>query len=212
MSEFEKRWESKQDESISEKIKGSVRPDKPLKKKLEEAIRLIQIQITKLDNTAAKLKEKDQRYFEKIVNYLQKHDNERANIYATELAEVRRMYKMLTQAKLALEQIATRLSTATELGDVVAALNPAMKVISSIRKGVSGVIPAAEDELGEISSLLNSIMVDAGQMYPSGISFEPTGDEAESILAQASAVAEARMKQNLPDVSGLGLGSEESKQ
>ena len=212
MSEFEKRWESKQDESISEKIKGSVKPDKPLKKKLEEAIRLIQIQITKLDNTAAKLKEKDQRYFEKIVNYLQKHDNERANIYATELAEVRRMYKMLTQAKLALEQIATRLSTATELGDVVAALNPAMKVISSIRKGVSGVIPAAEDELGEISSLLNSIMVDAGQMYPSGISFEPTGDEAESILAQASAVAEARMKQNLPDVSGLGLGSEESKQ
>lgn len=212
MSEFEKRWESKQDESISEKIKGSVRPDKPLKKKLEEAIRLIQIQITKLDNTAAKLKEKDQKYFEKIVNYLQKHDNERANIYATELAEVRRMYKMLTQAKLALEQIATRLSTATELGDVVAALNPAMKVISSIRKGVSGVIPAAEDELGEISSLLNSIMVDAGQMYPSGISFEPTGDEAESILAQASAVAEARMKQNLPDVSGLGLGSEESKQ
>ncbi|MGC8599541.1 MAG: Snf7 family protein [Nitrososphaeria archaeon] len=212
MSNFQRNWENKKDESIGDKIKTAVKPDEPLKRKLEQAIRLIQIQIAKLDGTASKLKEKDQKYFEKVVSYLQKHDNERANIYATELAEIRKMYKMLTQAKLALEQISTRLSTATELGDVVAVLDPAMKVLTSIRRGVSNVMPAAEDELGEISTLLNNIMVDAGQISSSGISFEPTNDEAESILSQASAVAEARMKQTLPDISGLGLGAEGSKQ
>ncbi|MDP8023007.1 MAG: Snf7 family protein [Nitrososphaeria archaeon] len=212
MSNFQRNWENKKDESLGDKIKTAVKPDEPLKKKLEQAIRLLQIQISKLDGTAAKLKEKDQKYFEKVVTYLQKHDNERANIYATELAEIRKMYKMLTQAKLALEQISTRLSTATELGDVVAVLDPAMKVLSSVRRGVSGVMPAAEDELGEISTLLNNIMVDAGQIYSSGINFEPNNDEAENILSQASAVAEARMKQTLPDISGLGLGTEGSKQ
>ncbi|MFP3133222.1 MAG: Snf7 family protein [Nitrososphaeria archaeon] len=212
MSNFQKNWESKKDESIGDKIKTAVKPDEPLKRKLEQAIRLIQIQIAKLDGTASKLKEKDKKYFEKIVSYLQKHDNERANIYATELAEIRKMYKMITQAKLALEQISTRLSTATELGDVVAVLDPAMKVLSSIRRGVSNVMPTAEDELGEISTLLNNIMVDAGQISSSGISFEPTNDEAESILSQASAIAEARMKQTLPDISSLGLGAEGSKQ
>ncbi|MGC8568592.1 MAG: Snf7 family protein [Nitrososphaeria archaeon] len=212
MSEFQKRWEERKDEGITDKIKAAVRPDEPLRRKLEQAIRLIQVQISKLDATAAKLRDKDQKYFDRVVMYLQKHDNERANIYATELAEIRKMYKMITQAKLALEQISTRLSTATEIGDVVAVLDPAMKVLSSIRKGVSGVMPAAEDELGEISNLLNNILVDAGNMYGSGISFEPASDEAESILAQASAVAEARMKQTLPDVTGLGLSSEGSKQ
>jgi division protein CdvB (Snf7/Vps24/ESCRT-III family) len=49
---------------------------------------------------------------------LQKHDTEHANVYANELAEVRKMIKTVTSSKLALEQIVLRLNTITELGDM----------------------------------------------------------------------------------------------
>ncbi len=212
MSDFDKKWSPQNNEGFSERVKAAVRPEQPLKPRIEQAVRLLQAQISKLDNTGARLKEKDSRYFEKVVLYLQKHDSEHANIYATELAEIRKMYRMLMQAKLALEQIETRLTTATDIGDVVATLAPAMAVISGVRKGINGVMPAAEGEMSEISSLLNNILVDAGAVYGSSINFEAANEDAEKILSEAGAIAETKMRQNLPDVSGLSLGSEESKQ
>ena len=212
MSDFDKRWNPQNKEGLGERVRAAVRPEQPLKARIEQAVRLLQAQIAKLDNTGARLKEKDSTYFQKVVHYLQKHDNDRANIYATELAEIRKMYRMLMQAKLALEEIVTRLTTATDIGDVVATLAPAMAVISSVRKGINGVMPAAEGEMSEISSLLNNILVDAGTIYGSSINFEAASEDAEKILSEAAAVAEAKMNQTLPDVSGLGLGSEESKQ
>ncbi len=212
MSEFAKRWDKQQDDRpFSERIRQAIKPEGPLKLKIEQAIKLLRLQVTRLDNTLAKLRDKDSKYFSKVVYYLQRHDNERANIYATELAEIRKIYKMISQAKLALEEIETRLSTATEIGDVVAVLGPAMGVINGIKSGMSGVMPSAENEITEISSLLNNILVDAGTFYGSSINFEATSDEAEKILSEASAVAEAKMKQTLPDVTGLGL-SEQSKE
>ena len=93
---------------------------------------------------------------------LQKHDTQHASAFATELAEIRKMNKMVTQAKLALEQIVLRLNTITELGDIVVTLTPAMSVIRNVKQGLVGVLPEAESEIGEISGLLSSILVDAG--------------------------------------------------
>ncbi len=170
------------------------------------------MQITKLDNTANKLKEKDSTTFQKIVNYLQKHDTDHATVYANELAEIRKMYKMVSQARLALEQIVTRLSTVTDLGDVVVTLAPAMSVIRSVRSGLMQVMPAAEGEISEISSMLSSILVDAGQMSGMTLNFESANEDAEKILAEASTLAEARMKEKLPDLGTLGISEGERHQ
>ena len=143
MSEFAKRWNEPEGESLGERIKGAVRPEGPLKPRIEQAIRQLQIQITKLDNAANRLKEKDAQLFQKIVNYLQKHDQDHATVYANELAEIRKMYKMISQAKLALEQIVTRLSTVTDLGDVFVTLEPAMAVLKTVRARLMTVMPSA---------------------------------------------------------------------
>jgi len=68
---------------------------------------------------------------------------------------------MVTQAKLALEQSTLRLNTITELGDIVVTLT--LHVSDSQRKArLVSVLPEAEGEIGEISGLLSSILVDAG--------------------------------------------------
>lgn len=208
MSQFASKWAKPQASGFGERIKDSVRPAGPLKPRLEQAVRQIQIQISRLDQTATKLRERDASIFNKVVANIQKHDMDHATVYANELAEVRKMNKMVTSAKLALEQIVLRLNTVQELGDVVVTLTPAMAVIKNVKSGLMTVLPEAEHEIGEISGLLSGILVDAGQMGGYTLNFEAAGEEAEKILGEASAVAEQRMKDKFPDLpAGLAGNS-----
>ena len=85
---------------------------------------------------------------------------------ANELSEIRKMGLVLTQAKLALEQLVLRLSTVTELGDLAVTLAPALNVIRGVRPGLVSLVPDAEREIGEISGLLSGILLEAGQIGP----------------------------------------------
>ena len=60
---------------------------------------------------------------------MQNHDSQYAKVLSNELSQIRKMNKMVSSAKLAMEQIQLRLNTITELGDVVITLSPAMSVI-----------------------------------------------------------------------------------
>ncbi|MGH9919571.1 MAG: Snf7 family protein, partial [Nitrososphaerales archaeon] len=131
---------------------------------------------------------------------VQKHDNQRASVFANELAEVRKMGKMVTQSRLALEQIVLRLSTITEMGDIVSTLAPATSIVRSVKQDITGVMPDVSSEMGEVSSLLNGILVDAGSIGGSTLNFEVANEEAERALSEAAAVAESRMKEKFPDI------------
>jgi len=200
MSDFVSKWNKPSGGGFGERVREAVRPLGPLKPRLEAAVRQIQIQISKLDATSLKLKERDAAIFNKVVTSIQKHDMQHATVYANELAEIRKMNKMVTAAKLALEQIVLRLNTVQELGDIVVTLAPAMGVIRSIKSGLVSVLPEAENEISEISNLLGSILVDAGQLGASTINFEAANEDAERILAEASAVAEQKMREKFPDL------------
>jgi division protein CdvB (Snf7/Vps24/ESCRT-III family) len=200
MSTFAGKWEKQNSQSFGTRVRDSVRSPGPLKPRLDLAIRQIQVQVAKLDSTSTKLRERDNSIFGKVVASLQKHDTQHASVFANELAEIRKMNKMVTQAKLALEQIVLRLNTITELGDIVVTLTPAMAVIRNVKQGLVGVLPEAESEIGEISGLLSSILVDAGTVGGYSLNFEAANEDAERILAEASAVAETRMKEKFPEI------------
>jgi len=200
MSAFAGKWQKENNQSFGSKVRDSVRNPGPLKPRLDLAVRQIQVQVAKLDSTSTKLRERDNAIFNKIVGSLQKHDSQHASVFANELAEIRKMNKMVTQAKLALEQIVLRLNTITELGDIVVTLTPAMAVMRNVKQGLVGVLPEAESEIGEISGLLSSILVDAGTVGGYSLNFEAANEDAERILAEASAVAESRMKEKFPEI------------
>ncbi|HEY4699166.1 MAG TPA: Snf7 family protein [Nitrososphaerales archaeon] len=200
MSNFTKNWNKPQQGGFGDRVKDAVRSTGPLKPRLELAVRQIQTQVSRLDSASSKLKDRDQSIFTRVVASIQKHDMAHASVFANELAEIRKMNKMVTSAKLALEQIVMRLSTVQELGDIVVTLTPAMSVIKSVKAGLTSVLPEAEGEIGEISGLLSGILVDAGQLGGSTLNFEAANEEAEKVLAEASAVAEQRMKEKFPDL------------
>jgi division protein CdvB (Snf7/Vps24/ESCRT-III family) len=124
----------------------------------------------------------------------------RANVFANELAEIRKMEKMIMHGRLALEQIVLRLRTVSELGDIVTTLAPAVSVLSSVKSGMTAIFPEAERELGQIGNMLNGIMIDAGQSTGLTINFESANEDAQKILTEASSVAEQRIKDKFPEL------------
>ena len=134
---------------------------------------------------------------------VQAHDQETSKAYSNELAEVRKMQKIVTQSKIALEQITTRLQTVTEIGDFAATIGPAIGVIRNVRTTLGEALPDAQGALGEIGSQLNSIMVDVGQITGTTFYQAENSEEANKILSEASAIAEKRMSDALPEVPGM---------
>jgi division protein CdvB (Snf7/Vps24/ESCRT-III family) len=200
VSKFVDRWERKDSPGISTKIQESVRPPGPLKPRLDAAVRSIQLQVQKLEIANQRFNERDRMMFSKVVDAYSKHDIDHAKIYANELAEIRKMSKMLMQAKMALEQIVMRLNTVTELGDIVVTLAPAMGVIRNVRTGISSLLPEAERELGDISTTLSSILVDAGQSSGLSLNFDSANEDAMKILNEAATVAEQKVKEKFPEL------------
>jgi division protein CdvB (Snf7/Vps24/ESCRT-III family) len=185
---------------MGNRIKDAVRPPGPLKPRLDFAIRRIDLQIQRLDQASDRFTERDKSIFVRIVEAYTKHDMPRASVFANELAEIRKMEKMIMHARLALEQIVLRLRTVSELGDVVTTLAPAVGVLRTVRTGMASIFPEAERELGQIGNLLSGIIVDAGQSTGLTINFETANDDAQKIMSEAASVAEQRIKEKFPDL------------
>jgi division protein CdvB (Snf7/Vps24/ESCRT-III family) len=214
MSErFAKKWETKREEtSFINNIRGTVQPQQPLKPRLDYAVRRLELQIKKLDQTSERFSQKDRSLFAKIVDSYAKHDTPHANIYANELAEVRKMEKLVMNARLALDQVVLRMKTVTEFGDLVCTLGPCISVLRSINVGLCGVLPEAENELGDISNMLSGLMFDCGTSSGMSLNFNSVNEDASKILSEAAAVAEQKLSANFPDLPpGMPTGATSDK-
>ena len=202
MSErFAKKWETKREEnSFTNSLKETVIPPAPLKPRMDYAIRRLELQIHKLDQSSERFSQKDRALFTKIVDSYAKHDTAHANIYANELAEVRKMERLVMNARLALDQVLLRLRTVTEFGDLVTTLGPCIGVLRSVNVGLCGVLPEAENELGDISNMLSGLMFDCGTSSGMSLNFNNVNEDASKILAEAATVAEQKINANLPDL------------
>jgi division protein CdvB (Snf7/Vps24/ESCRT-III family) len=198
---FDSRWTKPQGESVGHKLLEGIKPQAPLKPRIEEAQKKLHMQIARLDAISSRMQEKDKLIFKRVVLAMQSHDSSHAKVLSGELSQIRKMNKMVTSAKLALEQIQLRLNTMTELGDVVVTLSPAMSVIKGLQSGLSGMMPEADQSFGQISELLGNIMTDSGQIPNSEIAnFNTINEDTSQIMEEASAVVEMNMKNKFPDL------------
>jgi len=192
--DFLKKWEPKKKFS---KFKGPLRPQ------LEEAIRIINLQMQKLDFKGARIREYDRALFERVVNYYGNRDIRRAKIYANELTEVRKLAKVIATTRLALEQIAVRLGTVREYGDVAANVAPALVAMKGIYPGISEMVPEADQSFMKLGDLLDGLMVEAVQYSGRSVTPAFATEEGENILKQAATLAEVNLEKILPDIPNL---------
>ncbi len=207
---FSTKWEKKdKGPGMLDRLRGSVVPPTPLKSQIELANRQIKLLITQLDSTVNRIKQRDSTIFKNVVASLAKHDMQHAAVYANELSEVRKMGKLVTQAQLAMEQISLRLGTINDLGEIASTLAPAVSVIKNMKEGLRMALPEADKEIGEISGLLSTVLVDASTTGGISLNFDAANEDAQKVLEEASAVAEQRMKESFPEIPAGVIASED---
>ncbi|MEM3432586.1 MAG: Snf7 family protein [Candidatus Methanomethyliaceae archaeon] len=191
---FLKKWEEK---GRFSKVKG------PLKPKIEEAIKIINLQMQRLDLKGAKIREYDRALFEKVVYYYRRRDIARAKMYANELTEVRKLTKLIVTSRLALEQIVIRLGTVKEYGDVAASVAPALFAVKKIYGGITQLIPEADQSFQKLGDVLDGLMVEASQYSDQILSPAYIAEEGQEILQNATKIAEKDLSKTLPKIPSM---------
>jgi len=200
MPNLSKDWSKQPKPTISEKINETIKPKGALKPRVQDGIKKIQIQIKKLDTMLKNLQERDAKLFQRIVDATQKHDTQTTKVLGNELAEVRKVTKILSGARIALEQIELRLTTCSDLGDTVVAIMPTMGLMKNLKSSLGKIMPGAEQEIGQMAEMLGGFMTDSFSGDSAFGMDATTNAESESILKEAAAVAESTTGQMFPSV------------
>ena len=202
VDQFVDRWKEKeQQSSIVSKIKEFGKPSNGLKQQINTVIQQIEVQKLKLNNASSRFEKRDATLFMRTVKALSEKDTMRANVLAGELAEIRKVEKMLMHATLALESVSLRLNTVSELGDIVTVIAPAADVLNNIRSGMTGIFPEAGRELENIGTLLTDIVSTTNQNTGTPVNIGNASAEATKILEEAEAAAEKKLKEQFPEIS-----------
>lgn len=187
-------------ENLSQRILDKVKPDVPLKNKIDVAQKNLQLQIVKLDSIAIKIKQKHDYIFNKIVSAQKSNNNLHAKAYATELLEIRKMHNMVNGAKLALEQIQLRLNTVSELGDIVVTLSPCMSVIKGLGASLSGIMPEATNSMQNLSQILGDVLTGSSMnAADSSMTTYSASADTLAILEEAQSVIEGQTRASIPE-------------
>ena len=194
-------WNKTEGESISQKVMGKVKPEEPLKNKINFAQQKLQSQILKLDGINQKLQTKHDMIFEKIVNAQKNNKPSYAQAYAGELTQVRKMKNMVSGAKLSMEQVKIRLDTVSELGDVVVTLSPCMAIIKGLSPSLNGIMPEANASMQDLSQILGDVMSGSSVGIGDSMSAVPeTNADTLAILEEAHSIIAGQTKSSIPDV------------
>jgi len=177
-----------------------VKPQGALKPRIQTAVNKLQVQTSKMDVMLTKLHQRDQQLFDRVVTATQSHDTPTSRVLSSELAEVRKVSRVLGNARNSLEQVQLRLTTIHDLGDAMIAIGPAMSTMKELKPTMSKFMPEADSELNTMTETLNGLMVDS----LSGDSFEMQDsgmtEETNSILQEAEAVASQQTDEKFPSI------------
>ena len=203
MPSFHKTWARQETTSMVDKFRDTVKPQGALKPRIQNAVNKLQVQTTKMDVMLTKLDQRDQQLFKRVVSSVQQHDTNGSKILSNELAEIRKVKKMLGGARMSLEQVQLRLSTIHDLGDAMVAIGPAMTTMRGLQSSLGKFMPEADSELNSMTQTLNGLMTDSLSGDAFNMESDVSNEETDKILQEASAVAEQQTGDKFPSVPSL---------
>ncbi len=199
---FINRWKEKEETpSVVSKIRNIAKPQENLKDQISMVTQRLDTQTKSLDAAVYRFEMRDKEIFQRVVKAMTERDTARANILATELGEIRKVEKMLSHASLALQSVSMRLSTVSEMGDLVTILSPAKGMLNSIRSEMCSILPEASMELGNIGNLLSDITTTTNQGSDEPVNTIMASADALQILEEAEVAAENRLREKIPEAA-----------
>ena len=199
MPKLQDKWVKQPSPGITERINDLIKAKGPLKPRIQMAVQRLQKQIAKLDSMLSKLQERDQKIFQRIVIATQQHDTQTSKVLSNELTEIRKVSKILGNARMALERIELRLTTAHDLGDTVVTIMPTIGLMKNLKSSLVKFMPGADQEINKMAEMLGGLMTETFSGDATFGTDETTNSESEKILQEAAAVAESSVDDKFPN-------------
>ena len=202
MGYIAKNWREVKNGILSQKFLDKVRPEARLKNKMYDAGKKMESQILRLEQTHTKLKQNYDHIFKKIVECKRNGNNEnesRARTYAIELQEIKKAKNKIAEAKLAMEQIKLRLSTVSELGDIVVTLSPCMSLIKGLAPSISTLMPQMHTSMEDLTSMFGDMLTDSSLSQESMTPIHQGNTDTDAILQEAHDVIEGKTRTAMPE-------------
>ena len=180
-----------------------------------KSIRRLKIQHSRLEQVHVRLRERDNSLFRACTFAIEKKNSPRAAMCANELAEVRKLIKLLAQTQIAIERIILRMETIKELSTIMIDLKPALTALKGVTSNLVNTMPDIALELDKVNDsiqeTLNVTKLSSEQPIIHSNLKTPAGQE---ILSEVNAVLEQKLAEELPEppkaeFSGVAQPSED---
>ncbi|MEM2651193.1 MAG: hypothetical protein QXU87_03855 [Candidatus Caldarchaeum sp.] len=172
--------------------------------KVEKSISSLNGHIERLNNRYREMLARSREYFERCVEAIQAKDDEKAKIYASEIAEIKKLAGIVLHSQLVLLQVKIRLESILELGEALALIQPLSAMLQNVAAEISDVAPEASENLRNLMAMIDDFMSSAGvYVEPSSEKHDAATEEASFILEQARKIAAEKVRQSFPEVPKL---------
>jgi division protein CdvB (Snf7/Vps24/ESCRT-III family) len=166
---------------------------------VNNAISVINTQISQLQLMDKKFSTIDSSFSSKIAQNIKSGNNTRANVIANELSAVRRLRKNTQNASLALEVVAMRFTTINEFSTMMDTINPTIDMLADIQKDLSKAVPSATNVLSQVHTMSTDVLINSTINNESKIG-SVVDKDALSILNDVQNSLEDEAKEKLPEV------------
>lgn len=179
------------------------KPGGPLKPRLDAVRKKIQVLIDRMEELHVINRSRDNEILRKLIVSINENHTQHSTLLSSELARARQLSRALLLTSVTLEKLISKLSSASDFGDLVIVLSPSMAVVKNLRSSITPYVPEMEGDLGFISELLSGILVDAGQVGGFTINFETANEEAVRFVEDLSRVVDEKMEEEFSKVPEL---------
>ena len=179
------------------------KPGGPLKPRLDAVRKKVQVLIDRLEELHGINRPRDNETLKKLMVSINESNTQQCTLLSSELARARQLSRALLLTSLALEKLISKLSSASDFGDLVIILTPSMAVVKNLRSSITPYLPEMEGDLGLISELLSGILVDAGQVGGFIINFGTANEEAVRFIGEVSRLVDEKIEEEFSKVPEL---------
>lgn len=181
-------------------LNNNIEPDE-FREKLNRSLTALSTHVHRLEHKYRELEARGREYFDKCVDALVMGDEAHAKLYADEIAELRRLAKIILNSKLILEQVKIRLESLTELSEVIGLATTLKGIIGRVVGEVGKIAPEAAMSLEDLSKQIDDFMATSSpEIRESPIATPELSDEASKIFEDAKRIVAMKLRESFPEV------------
>jgi division protein CdvB (Snf7/Vps24/ESCRT-III family) len=166
---------------------------------LLEAIRELGKYYSRLELAYTKLTKRDRELFDECTSHLSRGLKNKAIIYANEIAEIRKIIKVIQGVQLNLERAILRLETLRTMTPSLEDIKGVFSEVKGVLEDVARIMPSLTPEINNLTSSINDLMMatEINIVPPEPLAVK--SEAAEAILKEASEFLRQEIERKIPE-------------